>query len=429
MPTVEKSPDKVASRCVSLLAELLGEFRPREFAVRLWDGSLLPPEPGREARFTLAIRSPAAMRTLLLSPTELSLGEEFVHGGIDVEGDLGAAFSLAEFLARPRAGLGRRLRVARQILSLPAGERPARPRRARLSGKLHSPSRDRRAVTYHYDLPKEFFALWLDRRMVYSCGFFETPGDGLDAAQERKLDYLCRKLRLRPGERLLDLGCGWGGLVLHAASRYGAEGVGITLSRLQAEYAGERIREAGLSGRCRVEVRDYRELGEEAPFDKIASVGMIEHVGASRHAEYFERAFRLLRPGGAFLNHGIARNPSYPDPGGPYFSDRYIFPDGDLLPLSATLRAAEEAGFEVRDVESLREHYVLTLRHWAKRLEERADEARRVVGEATFRVWRLYLSGAAHTFAVGKNSVHQVLLCRPDEGRSGLPLSRADWYR
>ena len=207
------------------------------------------------------------------------------------------------------------------------------------------------------------------------------------------------------------------------------EGVGVTWSAPQAEFANGRIRGAGLAGRCRAEVRDYRDMQGEALFDKIASVGMFEHVGAFRLADYFERAYRLLRPVGASLNHGIALNPSYPTPGGPSFSDHYIFPDGELLPLSTTLRAAEGAGFEVRDVESLREHYVLTLGHWAKRLEARADEARRVVGETTYRIWRLYLSGAAHTFAVGKNSVYQTLLSRPDDGRSGLPLSREDWYR
>lgn len=430
MQTAENPPDRLASKSLSLLQELLGGFHPREFAVRLWDGSVLPPGPGLPARFTLAIRSPGALRTLFLSPTELSLGEAFIHGRLDIEGDLGSAFALAEYLVRPRGRLGDRLRRARQLLSLPPDAPPVPPgRRPTISGRLHSISRDRQAVTYHYDLPREFYSLWLDRRMVYSCGVFASPEDDLDAAQERKLDLICRKLRLRPGERLLDIGCGWGGLLVHAAARYGVEGVGITVSRPQADFASERIGEAGLSGRCRVEVRDYREMDGAALFDKIASVGMFEHVGASLLAEYFRRAFRLLRPGGVFLNHGIARNPSCADSGGPYFSDHYVFPDGDLLPLSTTLRTAEEAGFEVRDVESLREHYVLTLRHWAKRLGAHADDARRVVGETTYRIWRLYLAGAAHTFAVGKNNVYQTLLCRPDGGLAGLPLSREDWYR
>jgi cyclopropane-fatty-acyl-phospholipid synthase len=430
MQTAGNSSDKLAWKSLLILQELLGSFHPREFAVRLWDGSVLPPGPGLPARFTLAIRGPGALRTLFLSPTELSLGEAFVHGRLDIQGDLGGAFALAEYLVRRRGSVGDRLRWARQLLSLPSDPPPVPSgRRPKISGRLHSISRDRHAVTYHYDLPREFYSLWLDRRMVYSCGVFASPDDDLDAAQERKLDLICRKLRLRPGERLLDIGCGWGGLLVHAAARYGVEAVGITVSRPQADFASERIGEAGLSGRCRVEVRDYREMDEAGFFDKIASVGMFEHVGASRLGEYFRRAFRLLRPGGVFLNHGIARNPSYVDSGGPYFSDRYVFPDGDLLPLSTALREAETAGFEVRDVESLREHYELTLRRWRTRLEARADEARSVVGETTCRIWRLYLAGAGHTFAVGKNNVYQTLLARPDAGRSGLPLSREDWYR
>ena len=429
MQPAERPIDKLAARCLSLLHDLLGGFHPREFAVRLWDGSVLPPGPGLEARFTLVIRGPGGLRALLLSPTELSLGEAYVYGAIDIEGDLDSVFPLAEYLVRYRPGPGRRLRRLRQILSLPEDDRLAVSSRPRLSGRLHSVSRDRRAVTFHYDLPGEFYALWLDRRMVYSCGFFGSPDDDLDAAQERKLDYICRKLRLRQGERLLDIGCGWGGLLLHAAARYGVEGVGITLSRPQAEFAADRIREAGLSGRCRVEVRDYREMGDTALFDKIASIGMFEHVGTARLAEYFRLAFRLLRPGGVFLNHGIARNPSYREAGGPFFSDYYVFPDGELLPLSTTLRTAEETGFEVRDVESLREHYELTLRRWAGRLAASAEKARSMVGETTFRIWRLYLAGAAHSFSVGKNNVYQALLSRPDGGRAGLPLSREDWYR
>lgn len=428
MRATDKPADSLAAGCLSLLEELLGDLHPRDFSVRLWDASVLPAGPGLEARFTLAINSPGALRALFLSPTELTLGEAFIHGAIDVEGDIGSVFPLAEFLIRRGAGAGRLLRRARQILSLPEDDRLTRIRRSRISGRLHSMSRDRRAVTYHYDLPGEFFALWLDRRMVYSCGYFRSPGESLDEAQERKLDYICRKLRLRQGDRLLDIGCGWGGLLIHAASRYGVDGTGITLSRPQAAFAGDRIREAGLSERCRVEVRDYRELGETALFDKISSVGMFEHVGVARLAEYFRRAFLLLRPGGVFLNHGISRNPSFQGISGPFFSDHYVFPDGELLPLSTILRAAEETGFEVRDVESLREHYVLTLGRWAQGLSTRADEARSIVGERTFRIWRLYLAGAAHSFSVGRNNVYQTLFSRPEGGRTGLPLSREDWY-
>jgi len=429
MGLLERSLDSTASKWLLLLEEALREFHPRNFAVRLWDGSFLPPELGRLSRFTLVIRNPAALRSLFLSANELALSEAFIYGDIDIEGEIGCAFRLADSLVRHRPGVGERFRWARRLLTLPAGDPSSRAAlRPKIDGALHSIDRDRKAVTYHYDLSNDFYALWLDRRMIYSCACFSAPSDGIDAAQERKLDLVCRKLRLLPGERFLDIGCGWGGLLIHAARRYGVEGVGITVSRPQADLANERIRTAGIPGRCRAEAVDYREMQGEKLFDKIASVGMIEHVGLSRLGDYFRRAFRLLRPGGAFLNHGIALNPAYPTPPGPFFSDFYIFPDGEILPLSTTLRMAEEEGFEVRDVESLREHYVLTLDRWRKRLEARAEEAERIVGEVTYRAWRLYLAGAAHTFAEGKNNVYQTLLVRPDGGKSGLPLTREDWY-
>lgn len=426
----KRSPGRNAPKCLALLRELLETLHPRDFALRLWDGSALEPGPGRPARFTLAIRNPSALRALVLSPDELSLGEAYIRGDLDVEGEIGAIFRLADHLARHRPGMGERLRWARLLYSLPGADRPGRPlRRPKVGGRLHSISRDRKAVTYHYDVSSDFYALWLDRRMVYSCGYFSTPQDDIDAAQERKLDLVCRKLRLRPGERLLDIGCGWGGLLIHAARRYGVEGVGITVSRPQADFANAKIREAGLYERCRAERSDYREMEGAGVFDKVASIGMVEHVGVSSLPVYFRRVFRMLRPGGAFLSQGIACNPAWPAPPGPSFSDHYVFPDGELPPVSTTLRAAEEEGFEIRDLENLREHYLLTLLRWRRRLEARRDDALRIAGERIYRIWRLYLAGAAHTFSTGKNNVFQALLVKPDGGRAGLPLTREDWYR
>ncbi len=357
------------------------------------------------------------------------MGEAYLQEDFDIEGDLESAFSLADHLVRQPRGLAKRLRLARDLLWLPDnGRTKVEPPSERLRGLRHSPQRDRKAVTYHYDVSNEFFSLWLDKRMVYSCAYFLSADDDLDTAQERKLDYICRKLRLRRGERLLDIGCGWGGLVLHAASRYGVEALGITLSEPQAEFAKERIRNAGLSDRCRVEIRDYRDLDGTQAYDKLVSVGMFEHVGESRLKEYFLRAYRLLRAGGLFLNHGIAHNPAFPAVPGSSFSDHYVFPDGELLPISTTLGFAEGSGFEVRDVESLREHYMHTLRHWRHRLEARREEARRATDEMTCRLWRLYMAGAAHMFRIGRNNVYQALLSRPSGGESGLPLTRSGWY-
>ena len=425
-----KTGDTAVRKSLSFLDDLFAEHRPRDFAVRLWDGTLWGPEPGQPARFTLVLEHPGALRSMFWPPGEISLSEAYIYDDFDIEGEIEAVFPLADHLLSRRRNLAESLRQARRVLALPAGRRGRRTGRkaARLRGRRHSKTRDRSAVTYHYDLPGEFYALWLDERMVYSCAYFATPEEDLDAAQERKLDLICRKLRLRRDERLLDIGCGWGGLVVHAARRYGVNALGITLSEPQAELANERIRRAGLEDRCRVEVRDYREIEDWGAYDKLVSVGMFEHVGEARLPDYFSRAYRLLRPGGAFMNHGISRNPNVPVRRGPTFISRHVFPDGELVPIGITLRAAEGSGFEVRDVESLREHYALTLGQWVRRLEDNADEARRIVDETTYRVWRLYMAGSVHGFRTGRINVYQALLIRPDRGESGLPLTRADWY-
>jgi cyclopropane-fatty-acyl-phospholipid synthase len=426
-----KPADSVATKAQAIFRILLHDYHPRDFAVSFWDGSQWPSE-NSTPRFTLLVRHPDALRRMLKASTNnLSLSEAFISGDLDVEGDIEAAMPVANYLMGRNWPAFTMLRLGKNLLGMPRLERVRRKDRrpAELSGELHSIERDRQAVTYHYDVSNDFYALWLDERMVYSCAYFESPDEMLDSAQARKLDYLCRKLRLRPGERLLDIGCGWGGLIMHAAQKYGAEALGITLSKNQATLASDRIKRAGLEDQCRVEVRDYRDLNQLSGFEKIVSVGMFEHVGESQLPLYFQHAWRLLRPGGVFLNHGIANRAIDPCPKGPTFISRYVFPDGDLVPINATLRYAEEAGFEVRDVESLREHYMLTLRHWTRRLESCREEALRVVEEATYRVWRLFLPGSAYGFAAGLLNVYQTLLLKPDEGRSGLPLTRADWYR
>lgn len=426
-----KTGDRAVRESLSFLDALLGEHRPRDFAVRLWDDTMWGPEPGHPARFTLALKHPGALRSMFWPPGEISLSEAYIYDDFDIEGEIEGVFPLADDLLAGRRSFAENLHRARRVLSLPKeGKKPRTGRgAARLRGIRHSRARDRLAVTYHYDVPGDFYALWLDGRMVYSCAYFATHDEDLDSAQERKLDYICRKLRLRRGERLLDIGCGWGALVAHAAHSYGVRSLGITLSEPQAELANERIRRAGLEDRCHVEVRDYREIQEWGGYDKLVSVGMFEHVGEARLPDYFSRAYRLLRPGGVFLNHGISRNPNVPRRRGPTFVSRYVFPDGELVPIGTTVRVAEDCGFEVRDVESLREHYALTLGHWVRRLEKKHEEARRIVDETTYRVWRLYMSGSAHGFRTGRINVYQTLLSKPDRGVSELPLTRDDWYR
>jgi cyclopropane-fatty-acyl-phospholipid synthase len=421
--------DRAAGRSLAFLQELLGGYRPRDFAVRLWDGTTWAPEAGAKARFTLVLCHAGALRALLGPPSELALAEAYLRGDFELEGEVEAAFGIADYLLVERSSSrAATVRQAARLLSLPTnGRPPGEHAPARLRGPRFSLGRDREAVTYHYDRSNEFFALWLDVRMVYSVGYFESPDESLEAAQERKLDYVCRKLRLRPGERLLDIGCGWGALVVHAAERYGVEALGVTLSENQAAVARERIERAGVGHRCRVEVRDYREVAGEA-FDKLASVGMFEHIPAEGLGDYFAHAWRLLRPGGAFLNHGIARPLDQPQRRGRSFVTAYVYPDAELTPVSTVLRLAEAAGFEVRDVESLREHYPLTLRAWLRRLEASKEAAVRAASEVTYRIFRLYLAGSAHGFATGRLNVYQSLLLRPHEGRSGLPLTREDWY-
>lgn len=416
----------------AVLDEVFRDYGPPDFAVRLWDGQTWPPPAKREPRFTIVFHRPGALRGMLRSRGDLHLCEAFLHGDVSVEGDLAGLIVLRDYLEDLRLTPRRVARLAWLALRLPRDSRgrpvaTARPP-ARLRGRRHSIERDRQAVAFHYDVSNEFYAAWLDRRMLYSCAYFPTGKEDLDTAQERKLEYICRKLRLRAGERLLDIGCGWGGLVIHAAERYGVQAVGITLSPRQHALAQARIRAAGLQERCAVELRDYREVGAE-PFDKLVSVGMFEHVGEENLALYFAQAWGLLKPGGLFLNHGISEHAPKRHRRRSEFVQRYVFPDGELCDIGVVLRAAELSGFEVLDVESLRPHYALTLRHWVRRLDANRAEALRHVDEPTFRVWQLYMSGAAYYFETGRLNVYQALLSKPTaEGQSRVPWSRADLY-
>ena len=295
-------------------------------------------------------------------------------------------------------------------------------------GGRNSRRRDRDSIAYHYDQPVEFFAPWLGPTLAYSCAYFRDPQDPLDLAQQQKLELICRKLRLQPSERFLDIGCGWGSLILHAAARHRVRAHGITLSREQADTVKRRIAQAGLHHACTADLIDYRDLDAATPpFDKIASVGMFEHVGLANLPRYFAIARRLLRPGGVLLNHGIARAALSPIRENS-FIERYVFPSGRLVTLTEALGAAQSQGLEVRDVENLREHYELTLRGWVEGLRRNADALRKQVSETTYRIWLLYMAGSAAAFRRGDIAVYQVLLSRPHRGQSRLPLTREDWY-
>jgi cyclopropane-fatty-acyl-phospholipid synthase len=404
--------------------------------VRLWEGTTLPPAREEGVRGTIVLRDPSSLEAFVPPASEARLAEAFIDGRVELEGD---AIALVEAAARwegppRRAGL---LAEAAALLARRALRRPEATRlAARLAGARHTVDRDRAAVRHHYDVSDDFYRLFLDDAMVYSCAFFAEPGASLEDAQRAKLELVCRKLALGPGERFLDVGCGWGALVEHAATRHGAHALGITVSASQLAAARARLARAGAD--AGVVPQDYRTLEAPAPFDKIASVGMMEHVGRARLDAYFAAVHRLLRPGGLFLNHAIAI--SAPSVGtstlrwasqrGGGFIWRYVFPDGELVTLGEVVAAAERTGFEVRDVECLREHYAETLAAWLSRLEARAAEAILLAGEARTRLYRLYLAAAAAGFRLGRTSLFQVLLARRSaSGRTdGVPRSRAAWY-
>jgi cyclopropane-fatty-acyl-phospholipid synthase len=415
----------------------------RSFAIRYWDGSTDPAGAVDSPAFTIVLNHPGSLARMLLPPSQLTLAEAYVRGDFEVEGNMeaaaGVAIQLRNRLTSPVAAARLMVRLRRLPRSPRRRWRAGLSKRGRL-GPRHSPFRDAAAVRYHYDMGNDFYALWLDQKMVYSCAYFPTGQEDIHSAQVAKLEHLCRKLRLKQGERLLDIGCGWGALVRHAVEHYDVRALGITLSKAQAEHANAAIAEQGLGERCVVEVRDYRDLPPEPAFDKIASVGMVEHVGREQLKPYFSCVFRLLHPGGLFLNHGITWV-AEPDQSGlsrllprwdwreGAFMDRYVFPDGDLVSLDMIIAAAESSGFDTRDVENLREHYAMTLRHWIRRLESSAAAIVGLVGERAYRTWRLYMSGCASRFATGRMALDQVLLAKPDpRGQVSLPLTRADLY-
>jgi len=414
----------VIERAEAALRLLFGEAFGRAFAVRYWDGTVAG-DPAA-VPFTFLLKTPGALRTAFRPPPDVNAGRAFAAGVLDVDGDVEAAVD-AFYAASVRLDRAQSLRLLAMLSRLP-NERLPELREAHLRGREHSLARDRAAIGFHYDNPVAFYASFLDRRLVYSCAYFDDGVESLDDAQAAKLDYVLRKVRVRPGERLLDIGCGWGALVIEAARR-GIRALGVTLSVEQHAEAQRRIAAEGLGDLASVELRDYRELGAES-FDAIASVGMFEHVGQKKFDEYFATAYRLLKPGGLFLNHAIADTSgrtSHAKIGG--FIDRMVFPDGELVPVSAALAPGERAGFEVRDVENLREHYARTLRCWVRNLEAHREAAIAVTDEQTYRIWRLYMAGSAQGFRVGRLGLFQSLFGKARaDGSLDVPATRRDLY-
>src|SRR5438477_4408921 len=425
------SPEVVQQRTIHILKQFLGQTSD-QLAVRLWNGLLWPDDRPRPA--TLVLQHSGALAQMFSAGTEVGLAEAYLHNAFDIEGDIATAFEVSDVLLGQLRNWKQKLKMAVLLLRVPEVSTIRSARRLlKRRGEKHSIERDREAVRFHYDLSNDFYHLWLGHGMVYSCAYFHSPSDNLDDAQEQKLDYLCRKLRLRPGQRLLDIGCGWGAFVIYAAKHFGVQTVGITLSKRQAEWAQARVREAGLDASVKVFVCDYRNLPAEPDrYDALVSIGMAEHVGREHLPNYFAIGRRVLKPGGVFMNQAIGEGiiPRSGSHANESFIERYAFPEGDIPPLCILLRASESSGFEVRDVENLREHYGLTLEHWLRRLEAQHSAALAFVPEETYRVWRLYLAGFGYGFGRGHIAVYQTLLTKLDDrGRTALPLTRSDWYR
>lgn len=422
-------PTEASAKKISLgiLEHIFSGFSPKHFNIRFWDGDLWPGPAPRES--TLVLRHPGSLRQMFLGGSERSLAEAYLLDACDVEGSMESMFEMVDHLGEKTLGWVESLRVHDLLKKLPAEAWPVEgisKRRASLKGAPHSLERDRKAVNFHYDLSNDFYAMWLDAAMVYSCAYFVHPDEILDRAQFHKLDNICRKLALKEGQSLLDIGCGWGGLLLHAAQFYGVKAVGITLSENQAEYVRKRVHDLALHEKIEVRTADYREVKHES-YDAIASIGMAEHVGRKNFPVYYNQVCHLLKPGGLFLNHAISLG-AVPRIGQKKtFIDEYVFPDGDLVPLTGMLRPAEVAGLEIRDVENLREHYVLTLRQWLERLQNHHDLVSSLVGEETYRIFRLYLAGSAHAFRSGVLSIYQTLMAKLHDGAAGTPLSRGLW--
>jgi cyclopropane-fatty-acyl-phospholipid synthase len=407
-----------------LLESVLGTDLP----VRLvaYDGSALGPP---EAPARVVIRTPDAMHRIVTGlGRELAFARAYVAGDIDIEGDIYEVIGLKDRFqgVRPSVAV---LRQAAQALGVKDVKslvklRPLPPpdEEVKLRGRRHSKRRDAKAIQAHYDVSNDFYRMVLGPSLTYSCAVFEHEDDTLERAQSNKYELISRKLALQPGMRLLDIGCGWGGMVLHAARHHGVQAVGITISEAQAELARKRVVDAGLADRVEIRLQDYRDV-HDGPYDAVSSIGMFEHVGLDHLAQYFGQIRRLLRPGGRLLNHGICRPAGQRerlDSRG--FLHRYVFPDGELMEVGKVVSAIQGQGLEVRHSEGLREHYALTLRQWVRNLEANWDAAVREVGAPRARIWRLYMAGSALAFEAGQTQIHQVLAVAADQGRSGMPL-------
>lgn len=411
-----------AQRVLSyLFRDYLGSFM-----VRLWNDNVLRIGDDISA-FTLNVKHVAVLRDLIIFRDPIRLAEAYFDGLIEVEGDFDAALGLRYYLEGLKLPFTKKLGLALKVLALSSNKSPQHLQYVRND---ESPRQNgKETIAFHYDISNDFYQLWLDNRMIYSCAYFENPKQSLEQAQCNKLDLICRKLRLQPSEQYLDIGCGWGALVCWAAKHYGVQAHGITLSKSQYDYACEEVIRQRLQSRVTIELRDYRDLPAEPTYDKVSSIGMFEHVGIKNLPKYFSIVNQLLKKNGLFLNHGITTDESgWDECVSARFINRHVFPDGELETISTIQALMEDKNFEIADVEGLRPHYALTLRHWVARLEQNYYQAVSLVGERTYRIWRLYMTGCAIQFEQGATGIYQILAVRKNNSFPPLPLTRRDLY-
>jgi cyclopropane-fatty-acyl-phospholipid synthase len=413
--------DKATNWVKQYVIERMGLREMSGVCLSFWDGSRYEPKGGFAC--TLHVRTPTALYTLLAEPSPLRLSQEFIVGNLDVSGDLEAVMTFSDEVMSFEIGTVDRVKLAYHLSRMPRDGRRMPRIGPHLDGPVGSRERVREAIRYHYDLPAAFWSAWLDPYMQYTCGYFESEEEDLDPAQERKLERICRKLGLRSGQRLLDIGCGWGGLMSYVLQHYDVEIIGITLSESQADHARQTLERHDLPRRWRVEITDFRDAGHLGEFDAITGVGVMEHIGSALIEDYFASVKAALHPGGRFLNQAIGTCARLDLRNGHSFMDTYIFPDTEVIPIARTLDVGERTGLEVRDVENLREHYVHTLRNWRRRLEMRSDRIVELVGEEMYRAFRLYLGACAHDFAVGRLAIYQSVFENPP-ARSVRPRTR-----
>ncbi len=387
-----------------ILRKILADYH-GPVAIKLWNNEQIIGQ--NDAKCVVTFGDASILRQLVLHRNVVHLAEDYLAEKIDITGDSELLFDLVSFMRDLFIPWSTRFSLIRLAFKLPRHPHDKSARTIRAGHNEHKNTQQ--SISHHYDVGNNFYHLWLDKEMVYSCAYFTDPEQSLDNAQRDKLDYICRKLRLTPGQTLLDIGCGWGALICWAALHYDVKAHGITLSEQQASYAREKIKKLGLEDKVTIELRDYRALPDNACYDRVVSVGMFEHIGVKNFPLYFSTIKRVLAPGGLFLNHGITNNTGWEDTPITQFINSYVFPDGELTRINNVTKAMEDAGFEIIDVEGLRRHYAMTLRHWVNTLEKNREHALKFVSEATYRVWRIYMTGSAYYFDTGSINVYQVL--------------------